>query len=109
MRYDPVNTAASNTTSAATSCTRSGRGRPAPPRVRNGRRMVAMSVRREPQDVADAAHGVNQPWLDHVDLAPQVGDVGLDDACLAVEGVAPHLIQDLRLGQKPPRVAPAVV
>src|SRR6266568_2351569 len=104
-KYEPISTAASSTTSAATNCTRSGSRRAAAHTVRNGRTSTAMvivmvtrSVRREPQDVADAADGVDQPWLDHVDLAAQVGDVGLDDAGLAVEVVAPHLVQDLRLG-----------
>src|SRR3954470_9964930 len=45
---------------------------------------------REPQRVPDAADGVQQPGLGGVDLAPQVGDVGLDDVGLAVEVVVPH-------------------
>src|SRR4029453_3674265 len=34
----------------------------------------------QPQDVADAADGVDEPRLDHVDLAAQVRHVRLDDA-----------------------------
>jgi hypothetical protein len=40
-----------------------------------------------------------------VDLAPEVGDVELDHVGVAPEVVGPDPIQDLRLGQRPPRIA----
>ncbi|OEI67493.1 Transcriptional regulator (modular protein) [Curtobacterium sp. ER1/6] len=39
-----------------------------------------------------------------VELAPEVRDVGLDDARVAVEVVLPHVVEDLRLRQHPVRV-----
>jgi len=36
-----------------------------------------------------------------VDLAPQVGDVGLHDGTVAAEVVVPHVVEDLRLGDDP--------
>src|SRR5580692_12857830 len=39
----------------------------------------------KPQHVPDAAQGVDQPGLLGVDLAPQHGYVGLDDAGVAAE------------------------
>src|SRR5664280_3161206 len=39
-----------------------------------------------------------------VELLAQVGDVDLHDVGLAVESRVPHRIQDLRLGDHPPRV-----
>src|SRR4029079_7381516 len=60
---------------------------------------------RQPQDVADAALGVDQRGeAIGVDLASQVGDVGLDDAGLTAEVVVPDVVEDLGLGQDPVRV-----
>src|SRR5690242_7692358 len=98
-KYEPISTAANRPTSAATSCTRSGKRRVAAHSGRNVRPNAArMSVRRQPQDVADTTHRVDQARLDDVDLAAQVGDVRLDHTGLAVEVVPPDLVQDLRLG-----------
>src|SRR4051794_39024010 len=47
---------------------------------------------REPQGVAHPADRVQQPRLGRVDLAAQVGDVGLHDVGLAVEVVVPHVV-----------------
>src|SRR3954452_1213070 len=70
--------------------------------------MVTSSARsgstREPQGVAHPTDRVQQPRVGGVDLAAQVGDVGLDDVGLAVEVVVPHVVQDLRLRQHPPGV-----
>src|SRR4051794_6310984 len=57
---------------------------------------------RQPEGVAHPADGVQQPRVGGVDLAAQVGDVGLDDVGLAVEVVVPHVVEDLRLRQDPP-------
>src|SRR4051794_11617344 len=56
---------------------------------------------RQAQGVAHPADGVQQPGLGGVDLAAQVGDVGLDDVRLPVEVVVPHVVEDLRLRQHP--------
>ncbi len=53
------------------------------------------------QDVADAAQRVEQPLLAGVDLAAQVGHVGLDDVDVAAEVVAPHVVEDLGLARAP--------
>src|SRR5699024_9279283 len=50
------------------------------------------------QHVADAALGVDHRLTDHVHLAAQVRDVGLDDPHLAGPVVVPHVVQDLGLG-----------
>src|SRR6266540_2868363 len=47
---------------------------------------------------------MDQPGLNRVELAAQVVDVGLDDAVVAAEVVAPHVVEDLALGQYPARV-----
>src|SRR5260370_654850 len=57
------------------------------------------------QHVADAADGMDHRHAAAVDLLPQVADVQLHDMRLAAEVVVPHPVQDLRLGQHPPRVA----
>ena len=44
---------------------------------------------------------MDKPGLDGVDLAAQVRDVGLDDAVVTAEVVAPHVVEDLPLGQHP--------
>ena len=36
-----------------------------------------------------------------VELAPEVADVGLDDAAVAAEVVLPHVVEDLRLRHHP--------
>src|SRR5665811_1704965 len=53
------------------------------------------------QDVADSAPRLDQRGLLDVDLASQVGDVGLDDARLTAEVVVPDMVEDLGLGQHP--------
>src|SRR6478672_13084063 len=51
------------------------------------------------QPVADAAHGLERgPPERHVDLAPEIPDVDLDDVAIASEVVAPHLIEQIPLG-----------
>src|SRR6202035_762455 len=62
------------------------------------------SRRRDPQDIADAPDGMDQPWLAVVNLAPEVTNVGLNDIAIAVEAVLPHMIEDLGLAQHPPGV-----
>ena len=39
-----------------------------------------------------------------VDLLAQIADVGLDHVGVAVEVVLPHVVEDLRLRECPPRV-----
>src|SRR5919109_4523509 len=51
------------------------------------------------EDVTDAAHGVHQRWFGAVDLAPQVADVGLEDAGVPAEVVVPHVVEDLAAGE----------
>src|SRR4051812_10895924 len=51
------------------------------------------------QDVSHSAKSVQQSLLPRVDLAAQIGDIGLDDVDVAAEVVAPHMVEDLRLGQ----------
>ena len=45
---------------------------------------------------------MQQPLLARVDLAAQVGHIGLDDVHVATEVVAPHMVEDLRLRQHGP-------
>src|SRR5690349_20725892 len=87
----PVSTSSAVTraSTAATSLTRSG--------VRSRKDFTCSGL--QAQDVPDAPDGVDQPRVGHVDLAPQVRDVGLDDAVVATEVVVPHVVEDLRLGQ----------
>jgi hypothetical protein len=56
---------------------------------------VRSSRRRDPQHVAHAADGVNQPWLTLVDLAPQIADTGLHHVALARRIVVPDVIEYL--------------
>src|SRR6266540_6138148 len=70
-------------------------------------RMRARSVKGlpgQPQAVADTAHGVDQRRLLEVDLFAQVTDVGLDDAGIAAEVVAPDVVDDLSLRHHAPGV-----
>src|SRR4051812_47667042 len=46
------------------------------------------------EDVTHAAQRVDQARLGDVDLAPQIGDVGLDDAVVTAEVVVPHEVED---------------
>src|SRR6266508_1174416 len=57
------------------------------------------------EDIAGAPHRVDHRLPAGVDLLAQVGNVELDDVGLAAEVVAPHAIEDLGLGEHPPRVA----
>ena len=59
------------------------------------RRAGCGSGARAAQHVADAAHGVDQRLIARVDLAAQVGDVGLDDVAVAAEVVVPDVVEDL--------------
>ncbi len=63
-----------------------GHGRPSP----------AGLVPRRAQHVADAAHGVDEMRLDEVDFLAEVAHVGLEDAGVAAEVVAPDVIEELR-------------
>src|SRR5579884_4297491 len=57
------------------------------------------------QDVARAAHGVDQARLPgRLQLLPQVADVDLDDLRLALEVVAPDPLIDAVAGEDLPRV-----
>jgi hypothetical protein len=38
---------------------------------------------------------MNQLWFDEIDLLAQVGHVGLDDALIAAEVIAPDVVDDL--------------
>src|SRR6266545_7392705 len=58
------------------------------------RRSPPISGVRQPQHVPDAPDRVQQPRLDGVDLAAEVGDVRLDDAAVAAEVVVPHVVED---------------
>src|SRR5690606_36098786 len=60
------------------------------------------AVRGQPHDVPDATDRVDEPRAILVDLAPERGDVRLDDP-LAPD-VVPDVIEDLALGQHPARV-----
>ncbi len=51
------------------------------------------------QHVTHTAQGVQQALLTGVDLAAQVGHIGLDDVDVAAEVVTPHMVEDLGLGQ----------
>src|SRR2546429_3799121 len=53
------------------------------------------------QRVAHPPHGVDEGWLEAVDLLAQVAHVGLDDVAVAPEVVAPDVVQDLGLGEDP--------
>src|SRR5436853_481201 len=61
------------------------------------------------QAVADTAHSVDERGLDHVDLVPQVADVGLEDARVARERVVPHVLEDLVAGEHTPGVGEEVM
>src|SRR5687767_7415268 len=87
---------ATRTTSRATSVIRSGTrerrvGGPTASSALTGSRAA-----RQPQGVAHPADRVQEARFGGVDLAPQVGDVGLHDVRLAVEVVVPHVVEDLR-------------
>ena len=57
------------------------------------------------QDVADAAHGVQQPRLAAgLGLAPQVADVDLQRVGGGPEVIAPHAVEDLPAGEHLARV-----
>src|SRR6478752_9019200 len=49
------------------------------------------------ENVTHTALGVDERGPVGVDLAPEVGDVGLDDAGLAAEVVVPDVVEDLEL------------
>ena len=53
------------------------------------------------EDVADEADGVEQRGAVLVELAAEVGDVGLQDVRVAVEVVLPDVIEDLRPSTAP--------
>src|SRR5436190_18921237 len=72
-------------------------------RVRGTRRTASSGRRLE--HITGAAHGVDHRRAAGVDLAPEVGDVELDDVGLAAEVVVPDPVQDLRLAEHPPGVA----
>src|SRR6476619_6448352 len=57
------------------------------------------------QYVSSAAQGVNHRRTVGIDLLAEVGDVELDDVCLAAEVVVPDPIQDLGLAEHSPWVA----
>src|SRR3954453_933284 len=59
---------------------------------------------RHPQPVAAAPDGVDERWLDAVELLAQVRDVRLDDVGVASEVVLPDVIEDLGLGEHSVRV-----
>src|SRR6478609_36853 len=54
-----------------------------------------------PENVTHTALGVDERGAVGIDLAPEVGDVGLDDAGLAAEVVVPDVVEDLQLGEHP--------
>src|SRR6478735_2406199 len=56
------------------------------------------------QDVPNTAQRVQQPLLAGVNLPPQIGNVGLHDVDVSTEVVAPHVVEDLGLGQHRARV-----
>src|SRR6476469_9592525 len=63
-----------------------------------------------PDGVAEAAHRLDQRRLaGPVDLLAQVADVRLDDAGIAVEVVAPDVIEDLRLADNAAGIRQQVV
>src|SRR5476649_2360813 len=108
-----VSATSSSSTSRAISRTRSGSAatRGATPEIPGRRECCVLSegvtfawsgrLWWQPQDVTDAAFGLDESRLLHVDLASQVGDVGLDDAGLAAEVVVPYVVEDLGLGEHP--------
>src|ERR1022692_90339 len=58
----------------------------------------------EPQTVADSALGVDHVRPVAGQLAAQVSDVGRHHRAGAAEVVVPHVVQELRPGQHPPRI-----
>src|SRR5579862_3652673 len=67
---------------------------------RHRRALTASSLwGRNPQDVADAADGVNQARLTLVDLAPQVADARLHHIPVAARVAIPDVIEYLLLAQ----------
>ena len=101
-RVAPQPAAASAVTSATSRiATRRARSDTWPQARRGDGERVAHCSRWQAQHVADSPHGVDERGLDRVDLAPQVGDVRLDDVRLAVEVVVPDVVEDLRLRQHP--------
>src|SRR5699024_10822114 len=78
-------------------------------RIRNGIRSSGCRTERSlllfTEDVPYASLGVDQRGGVRceraVDLAAQVGDVGLHDRTVTAPVVGPHVIQDLCLGQHP--------
>ena len=84
---------------AAPAASTSG-GLPLPRRARRSAELQAG----DPEHVADAPQRVDQVGLHQVDLAAEVGDVGLDDVAVAVEVVVPHVVEDLGLREHPPGV-----
>jgi len=59
---------------------------------------------REPQAVADSALGVDHVRPVAGQLAAQVSDIGRHHGAGAAEVVVPHVVQELRPGQHPPRI-----
>src|SRR6266571_6362375 len=59
---------------------------------------------RQPQAVADGALGVDHVRPVPGQLAPQVGDIGGHHGGGPAEVVVPHVVEQLRPGQHPPRV-----
>src|SRR6188768_272435 len=65
----------------------------------------ASSRRGLTQDVADAAHGVDEPRLPvGLGLATQVADVDLEGVAGGREVESPHLFEDATAGQHPTRI-----
>src|SRR5687767_8120243 len=91
---------ATRTTSRATRVIRSGT-REARGRTTSSVALIRSGAARQPQGVAHPADGVQEARLGGVDLAAEVGDVGLDHVGLAVEVVVPHVVENLRLGEHP--------
>src|SRR5215212_8647591 len=80
------------------------------PRVRSRRARAAPGAKAGSlpplglEHVSRLADGLDQRRPGGVEFPAQVADVGLDDVGVAAEVVAPHVLEDLRLGEHAPRV-----
>src|SRR5690242_15053607 len=85
-RESSAGTASASSTTAATIATAAARIT----RARRPRGLTPGAPSRGVEPEADAAHGVDQRRVP--ELAPQVGDVAVDDVCARLD-VAPHLLE----------------
>src|ERR1700712_5732601 len=98
---DPPSASVTSRTTVTTSLISSGLGAHSRRSHTPGGRAFAMAVRGMAgtsvpsfaQHVADAAQRLEKAGLGRVDLAAQVGDIGLDHVRVSAEVVVPHVVQ----------------